>query len=99
MEDEILPNYGLEDLAGLDLDDDDTFNDDTFGDDVGIAEWAQGGENALEMSRLHEQFLSGDMSGAAVPGMPGAAVPGMPGGDAPGIPGTCLLYTSPSPRD
>jgi hypothetical protein len=62
----MLPDYGLEDLTGAADDeafnaalDDDTFNDDTFG---GASAWEQGNESALEMSRLHEQFLSGDLS-------------------------------------
>ena len=66
----MIPDYGLEDLAPGDdeeygegfndettFGDEDTFNDDTFGD---AGEWRQGNESALEMSKLHEQFLSGD---------------------------------------
>ena len=56
----ILPDYGLEDLAGDEFADDDldTFNDDTFG---GAGEWEHGNEGSLESMRLHEDFLSGTL--------------------------------------
>ena len=55
----MLPDYGLEDIGAALDDDGDTFNDDTFGDTAG---WEQGNESSLEMSKLHDQFLSGDLS-------------------------------------
>ena len=62
----MLPDYGLEapddeqygEGFNDENDDEDTFNDDTFGD---AGEWKQGNEAALEMSRLHEAFLSGEL--------------------------------------
>ena len=85
----MLPNYGLEDLAGG-LDDDDTFNDDTFGadDDTfgGAAEWTQGNESAVEMARMHEQFLSGDLGSlSALPAAPDTGFFGDLGGDLSGL--------------
>ena len=96
----MLPDYGLDDdiddeALSVDDGDEDTFNDDTFGD-VSVGGWEQGGEAALEMSRLHEQFLSGDLSAAqAVPGMlggqPDAAPLGAFFGDALGDAGNDFL--------
>ena len=69
-EERIAPDYGLEDLAGLEDDDlDDDLNDDTFGD---ASTWEQGNEGALEMQRAHEQFLTGDMA-ALPPSVPSTA--------------------------
>ena len=66
----MVPDYGLE-ARGDDEEeygagyndettfgDEDNFNDDTFGS---TGEWTQGNEAALEMSRLHEAFLSGEL--------------------------------------
>ena len=56
----MLPDYGLEDLAGVALEDeDDDLNDDTFGGGGLGEEWAQGNEAAL--AKLHEDFLTGDL--------------------------------------
>lgn len=64
----MVPDYGLEapddEQYGEGFNDEtqfgteDTFNDDTFGE---TGEWQQGNEAALEMSRLHEAFLSGEL--------------------------------------
>ena len=73
----IIPDYGLDDLAlddEGDLDatfaDEDTFNDDTLGSGGGLGDY--GLEDlagaTLEMSRMHEQFLAGELGAQAAAG-------------------------------